>query len=121
MREIYKGVKEGNQSQKVLELHRGCESGGICTTSDFVKKSEDNDLIILSDVDEIPDLKKLKVFNNKNYGVFSQRMFMYKLNLLNLNENNWHGSKICLRKNLKSPQWLRNLKFKKYPWNLFFS
>ena len=28
---------------------------------------------------------------------------MYKLNLLNLNENNWHGSKICLKKNLKSP------------------
>ena len=42
-------------------------------------------------------------------------MFIYKLNLLNLNENNWHGSKICLKKNLKSPQWLRNLKFKKYP------
>jgi beta-1,4-mannosyl-glycoprotein beta-1,4-N-acetylglucosaminyltransferase len=40
---------------------------------------------------------------------------MYKLNLLNLNENNWHGSKICLKKNLKSPQWLRNLKFKKRP------
>ena len=40
---------------------------------------------------------------------------MYKLNLLNLRESNWHGSKICLKKNLKSPQWLRNLKFKKYP------
>ena len=46
-------------------------------------------------------------------------MFMYKLNFLNLNENNWHGSKICLKKNLKSPQWLRDLKFKKYPfWSL---
>ena len=44
---------------------------------------------------------------------------MYKINLLNLDENNWHGSKICLKKNLKSPQWLRNLKFKKYPfWRL---
>ena len=42
-------------------------------------------------------------------------MFMYKINFLNLDENNWHGSKICLKKNLKSPQWLRNLKFKKYP------
>ena len=40
---------------------------------------------------------------------------MYKLNLLNLKENNWHGSRICLKKNFKSPQWLRNLKFKKYP------
>ena len=41
-------------------------------------------------------------------------MFNYKINLLNETENNWHGSKICLKKNLKSPQWLRNLKFKKY-------
>ena len=80
-----------------------------------LNKSQDNDLIILSDVDEIPDLNKLKVFDKDKYAVFSQKMFMYKLNLLNLNENNWHGSKICLKKNLKSPQWLRNLKFKKYP------
>ena len=80
-----------------------------------IKESGDNDLIILSDVDEIPDLNKLSRFNKNNYAVFSQKMFMYKLNLLNLNENNWHGSKICLKKNLKSPQWLRNLKFKKYP------
>ena len=80
-----------------------------------LNKSQDNDLIILSDVDEIPDLNKLKVFDKNKYAVFSQKMFMYKLNLLNLNENNWHGSKICLKKNLKSPQWLRNLIFKKYP------
>ena len=80
-----------------------------------LNKSQDNDLIILSDVDEIPDLNKLKFFDKNKYAVFSQKMFMYKLNLLNLNENNWHGSKICLKKNLKSPQWLRNLKFKKYP------
>ena len=46
---------------------------------------------------------------------FFSKMFMYKFNLLNLRENNWYGSKICLKKNLKSPQWLRNLKFKKYP------
>ena len=80
-----------------------------------LKKASDDDLIILSDVDEIPNLDKLKEFNKNNYAVFSQKMFMYKLNLLNLRENDWHGSKICLKKNLKSPQWLRNLKFKKYP------
>jgi beta-1,4-mannosyl-glycoprotein beta-1,4-N-acetylglucosaminyltransferase len=80
-----------------------------------INKADDNDLIILSDVDEIPNLKKLNLFNSENYAVFSQKMFMYKINLLNINENNWHGSKICLKKNLKSPQWLRNLKFKKYP------
>tara|TARA_B100001123_G_C15003255_1_gene904410 strand:- start:12 stop:818 length:807 start_codon:yes stop_codon:yes gene_type:complete len=80
-----------------------------------LKKCSDNDLIILSDVDEIPDLNKLSTFDKKKYAVFSQRMFNYKLNLLNETESNWHGSKICLKKNLKSPQWLRNLKFKKYP------
>ena len=81
-----------------------------------LKKCHDNDLIILSDVDEIPDLTKLNLFNKKNkYAVFSQKMFNFKLNLLNETEKNWHGSKICLKKNLKSPQWLRNLKFKKYP------
>ncbi len=81
-----------------------------------LNKSHDNDLIILSDVDEIPDLNKLNIFNKKNrYAVFAQKKFDYKLNLLNESEGDWHGSKICLKKNLKSPQWLRNLKFKKYP------
>ena len=84
-----------------------------------LKKCQDNDLVILSDVDEIPNLNKLSNFDKNKYGVFSQRMFMYKLNFLNLNEDNWHGSRICLKKNLKSPQWLRNLKFKQYPfWRL---
>ena len=80
-----------------------------------LSKADDNDIIILSDVDEIPDLNKLNLFNKKNYAVFSQKMFMYKINFLNIDENNWHGSKICLKKNLRSPQWLRNFKFKKYP------
>ena len=40
---------------------------------------------------------------------------MYKLNLKNINESGWIGSKVCLRKNLPQPQKLRDLKFKKYP------
>ena len=80
-----------------------------------LKSANDNDLIILSDVDEIPNLNKLNEFDRNKYAVFSQKMFMYKFNLLNLEENDWHGSKICLKKKFKSPQWLRNLKFKKYP------
>ena len=81
-----------------------------------LKKASDEDLIILSDVDEIPDLTRLNSFNKKSkYAVFSQKMFNFKLNLLNEYENNWHGSKMCLKKDLKSPQWLRNLEFKKYP------
>ena len=47
-----------------------------------LKKSSDEDLIILSDVDEIPDLTRLSSFNKENrYAVFSQKMFNFKLNL----------------------------------------
>ena len=41
-------------------------------------------------------------------------MFMYKLNLQNLDESNWIGSKLQ-KKYLSSMQELRNLKFKRYP------
>jgi len=83
-------------------------------------KCNENDLIILSDADEIPDPNKISMFDKKKkYAVFSQKMFGYKLNLLNETENNWHGSKISLKKNFNSPQKLRDLKFKKYPfWRL---
>ena len=75
-----------------------------------------DDLIILSDSDEIPDLSKIKDINkNKKYIAFSQKMFMYKLNLQNLDESNWIGSKITKKKYITSMQSLRNLKFKNYP------
>ena len=81
-----------------------------------LKNANDDDLIIISDSDEIPDLKKLnQIKSSTKFTAFSQKMFMYKLNLLNLDENNWIGSKIALKKNLISPQELRDLKFKKYP------
>ena len=81
-----------------------------------LKNADENDLILISDVDEIPDLNKLHLFEKKNrYAVFLQKKYDYKLNLLNETEGEWYGSKICLKKNLKSPQWLRDLKFKKYP------
>ena len=80
-----------------------------------LNKSQDNDLIIISDVDEIPDLNKLKFFDKNKYAVFSQKMFMYKLNLQNIDESNWIGSKITKKKYLKTMQSLRDLKFKDYP------
>ena len=81
-----------------------------------LKNCNDDDLVIISDVDEIPDLNKLNLLDTKSrYAVFCQKKFDYKLNLLNETEGDWFGSKICLKKNLRSPQWLRNLKFKQYP------
>ena len=78
--------------------------------------AKDEDLIIISDVDEIPDPKTISNFKPKNrYAIFEQKMFYYKLNLLNDNEV-WYGSKICLKKFLKSPNGLRyKIKTKKYP------
>ena len=40
---------------------------------------------------------------------------MYKLNLQNLDESNWIGSKVCLKKYFPKPQKLRDIKFKNYP------
>ncbi len=81
-----------------------------------LKKANDNDLIILSDSDEIPDLKKINLIKSRTkFTAFSQTMFMYKLNLKNINESHWIGSKMCLKKYFPTPQKLRNLKFKKFP------
>ena len=49
------------------------------------------------------------------FAVFKQLHFYYKLNLQSQNNPFWLGSRICVKKYLKSPQWLRNLKFKKRP------
>jgi len=81
-----------------------------------LEKASSDDLVILSDTDEIPDLTKLSEINNKKkYIAFCQKMFMYKLNLQNLNESDWIGSKVTKVKHLKSMQELRNMKFKNYP------
>ena len=75
-----------------------------------------DDLIIISDLDEIPNPKKFKLFEKKmKFAVFKQLHFYYKLNLQSQKNPFWFGSRICVKKYLKSPQWLRNLKFKKYP------
>ena len=81
-----------------------------------IKDASPNDLIILSDSDEIPDMSKIKDINpKKKFIAFSQKMYMYKFNLQNIEESNWIGSRIAKRKNIKSMQELRNLKFKNYP------
>ena len=86
-----------------------------------LKNANQNDYIIISDIDEIPNLEKAEsVFKNKKrYTAFRQKMIYYKLNLLNLTETEWYGSKMCKFKDLQNPQWLRNQKVKKYPFYRF--
>ena len=85
------------------------------------KDFSDQDIIMISDIDEIPDPKKLKEFKiEKKYACFLQKNFQSKLNLLNVSDADWAGTRICQKKYLRSPQWLRNFKLKRKPfWNIF--
>ena len=79
-----------------------------------LSKAEKNDFILVSDVDEIPNLTGLN-FNQIKQKIilFKQDMFYYKFNLAIPNLR-WTGTKGCKKKNLISPQWLRNIKDRKY-------
>ena len=60
------------------------------------KECDDEDLIMISDIDEIPDPKKIKEFIIKNkYACFLQKNFQSKFNLLNTTNSTWPGTKIC--------------------------
>ena len=63
------------------------------------EKYDAEDLIMISDIDEIPDPKKIKEFNSKNkYACFLQKNFQSKINLLNITDDFWAGTKICKKK-----------------------
>ena len=79
---------------------------------DKIKNFSNEDLILINDLDEIPNLNNF-YYKNK-ITIFKQKMFYYKFNLEYPNFN-WMGSKICKIKHLKRPQWLRSIKNKKYP------
>ena len=70
--------------------------------------ASDDDLIILSDCDEIPNLKNIKNLKLKKILIFKQLLFYYKFDLHH-NAMVWHGSKGCLKKDLLSFNWLRNI------------
>ena len=79
-----------------------------------LKEANDEDLILISDVDEIPKLTGLNFKNiNEKIILFKQDMFYYKFNLW-LPNLIWTGTKACRKKNLINPQWLRNIKDRKY-------
>ena len=80
-----------------------------------INEADDNDLIILSDNDEIPNLNSESFKKSKkDLIIFKQLFFYYKFNLL-YELMPWFGSRACKKKNLKSFSWLKNIKNKKYP------
>jgi len=83
---------------------------------DGLTEASDEDWIIISDLDEIPNLKDNDLKNIKSPIVFFKQLMMYyKFNLI-LENYTWIGSKACKKKSLKSPQWLRNIKDRAYSW-----
>ena len=76
---------------------------------------DNEDVILVSDVDEIPNLKGINFKEKKSKIIlFKQDMLYYKFNL-KLPNLDWTGTKACKKKYFKSAQWLRNVKDRKYP------
>ena len=124
---IQKVSSEDNEDTKSYKyitnaLHR--ENGQRNYISEGIKEANDEDLILISDVDEIPNLSNINLKKiNKKIILFKQDMFYYKFNL-RLPNIKWTGTKACKKKDLINAQWLRNVKDRKYPFyrlDTFFS
>ena len=115
---------EGEKSRKYIFNAAYRENGQRNLISKGLSGAENEDLILISDVDEIPKLNNinLKIINEKII-LFKQDMFYYKFNLY-LPNLIWTGTKACKKKHLVNPQWLRNIKDRKYSFfrfDTFFS
>ncbi len=81
-----------------------------------LNEAQADDWIIISDLDEIPNLEKVDFKNiNNKFLFFKQDMMYYKFNL-RLENFTWIGSRACKFKDLQSPQWIRDIKTKKFAW-----
>ena len=115
--DLYKFEKNDTQSDitsKYIFNAGKRENGQRNFILEGIKHASPEDLIIISDLDEIPNLKNINLSEIKNEVlIFRQDMFYYKFNL-KLPNYKWTGSKACKMKILKNPQWLRNIKDKKF-------
>ena len=112
LRKILNSDNQSIKNSKILDNALLRENFQRNFLKNKIKNFHDDDLIIISDVDEIPNLENFTYKAKITF--FEQKMFYYKLNLLHKNFK-WYGSKITKKKHLKSPQWLRNIKSRKYP------
>ena len=122
--EINTEDSEVEKSHKAIHNAAYRENGQRNLITRGLKKANDEDIIMVSDVDEIPKLSELNFKNiNEKIILFKQDMFYYKFNL-KLPNLIWTGTKACKKKNLVNPQWLRNIKDRKYSFfriDTFFS
>jgi len=106
---------EGTKSRKYILNAAKRENGQRNYIANGIKNASPDDFIMISDVDEIPNLSNFNFKEIENKIVlFKQHMFYYKFNL-KIPNLLWTGTKGCLKKNLLNPQWIRNVKDRKYP------
>ena len=114
----------GEKSRKYILNAAYRENGQRNFIKEGLINADDNDMILVSDLDEIPNLINVDFSQiNEKIIMFKQDMFYYKFNLY-LPNLSWTGSKACKKKYLISPQWLRNIKDRKYSFfrlDTFFS
>ena len=105
-----------SKNKKILDNSLKRENNQRNKLIDGLSNAQENDIILSSDLDEIPNLSNFK-FRNK-ITLFEQNVFYYKFNLMQPNFK-WMGTRACKKKHLKWFQWLRNIKSKSYPlWRL---
>ena len=104
-------LKRLNSIKRIEQSYNFMENG--------ITEAVDEDLILISDNDEIPNLNSNLFKKNKsNFILFKQYFFYYKFNYL-YDRMLWFGTKGCKKKKFKKFSNLRNLKNKKYPfWRL---
>jgi len=125
---IYKVIE--NQPKGIIEINKDDDPGtqsakkrmnslkrielSYDTALDCLIEANPEDLFILSDSDEIPNLEKVNFgqMNNKIL-IFKQKMFYYKFNLY-YDLIPWFGSRACAVRRLVTPTWLKYIKPKEY-------
>ena len=121
---IEKEDSENEKSSKYILNAAYRENGQRNYIQKGLMNANEDDFILISDVDEIPNLSNLNLEDiDKKITLFKQNMFYYKFNLC-LPNLVWTGTKGCRKKDLINPQWLRNIKDRKYSFfrfDTFFS
>ena len=100
------------RNKKILDNSLKRENNQRNQLMQGLKNVSDEDLVLSSDLDEIPNFQNFK-FNNRIV-LFEQNVFYYKFNLMQPNFK-WIGTRACRKKDLYGFQWLRNIKNRSYP------
>ncbi len=100
---INKNDHKNDKARKYIMNAIKRENGQRDYLQNGLNDAKNDDIILISDVDEIPNLENIDFRNFKNKIIqFKQDMFYYKFNLF-LPKLIWTGTKGCRKKKLSKP------------------